>query len=50
MSLIKENDIYALESIISKLDALHQEFTNLAKKSPEGTINKFKAGIVNQIL
>ena len=50
MQSLTEQEIHNLETLISKFDALHQEFSNLTKKSPDGTINKFKAGIINQIL
>ena len=50
MSQLTSKQITSLETIISKLDGLHDEFTNLSKKSPDGTVNKFKAGIVNQVL
>lgn len=43
-------DIEVLEKLIGQLDGLHSEIAQLAKKSPNDALNKFKLNLVNKVL
>ena len=43
-------DIENLEKLIGQLHRLHSEISQLAKKSPNDGLNKFKLNLVNKVL
>lgn len=43
-------DIEKLEKLIGQLHGLHSEISQLAKKSPNDGLNKFKLNFVNKVL
>lgn len=45
-----KGDIEQLEKLIVQLNAMHSEISQLAKKSPNDGLNKFKLKLVNKIL
>ncbi|NDW06494.1 hypothetical protein [Jiella pacifica] len=45
-----QKDIEALEKLVVQLQGLHDEISQLAKKSPNDGLNKFKLKIVNKVL
>ena len=45
-----EAEIESLEKLIGQLDGLHSEISQLAKKSPNDGLNKFKLRLVNKVL
>jgi hypothetical protein len=45
-----EKDIENLERVIGQLDALHIEISQLAKKSPNDGVNKFKLKLINKLI
>jgi hypothetical protein len=44
------DDVDLFEKTSAQLNALHSEFTQLARKSPDGPVNKFKISFANTIL
>lgn len=44
------SDVEALERLIVQLEAMHAEISQLAKKSPNDAVNKFKLNLINKIL
>lgn len=47
---MKREDVDVFEKLIVQLDGLYQELSILAKKIPNGAVNKFKLSLVNDIL
>jgi hypothetical protein len=47
---MKLKQIESFEKVDSQLQALFEEVGELAKKKPDGPINKFKLGIINGII
>lgn len=47
---MKRSDVDFYEKIISQLNGLYQEITNLAKKNPNDALNTFKLKFVNSTL
>jgi len=45
-----EKEIDEFEKVEGQLMGLHQEVQNLAKKSPDDGVNKFKLGHINSVL
>jgi hypothetical protein len=45
-----KDDVEALEKLIGQLQGLHDEITQLAKKSPNDGLNPFKLKLVNKVL
>lgn len=45
-----KEDVEHLEKLIGQLQGLHTELTQLAKKSPNDGLNKFKLGLVNKVV
>jgi hypothetical protein len=45
-----KEDIELLEKLIGQLQGLHDEITQLAKKSPNDGLNQFKLKLVNRVL
>ncbi|HVV78666.1 MAG TPA: hypothetical protein VHD59_03495 [Pseudolabrys sp.] len=45
-----EKDIENLERVMGQLDALHIEISQLAKKSPNDGVNKFKLKLINKLI
>jgi hypothetical protein len=45
-----KTDIEDLEKLIGELDGLHAEISQLAKKSPNDGLNKFKLKLVNKVI
>ncbi|MEQ8599395.1 MAG: hypothetical protein RLP98_05665 [Devosia sp.] len=43
-------EIEALEKLVVQLQGLHDEISQLAKKSPNDGLNKFKLKLVNKVL
>lgn len=46
----KKEDIEGLEKLIGQLQSLHSEISQLAKKSPNDGLNKFKLKLVNKVV
>ncbi len=44
------NDIEALERLIGQLQGLHNEVTQLSKKSPNDAVNAFKLKLINRVI
>jgi len=47
---MKEKDIDVFEKLQSQLEVLYDEITELSKKAPNGSINKFKLNFTNDLL
>ncbi len=45
-----EDDVRTLEKLITQLTGMHTEITQLAKKSPNDGLNKFKISLINKVL
>ena len=45
-----KEDVEALEKLIGQLQGLHSEISQLAKKSPNDGLNKFKLKLVNKVI
>lgn len=45
-----KEDVEALEKLIGQLQGLHAEISQLAKKSPNDGLNKFKLKLVNKVI
>ena len=45
-----EDDVYNLEKLIVQLEGLHNELSQLTKKSPNDGLNLFKLKLVNKVL
>jgi len=45
-----KSDIEKLEKVIGQLQGAHSEISQLAKKSPNDSINKFKLSLINKVL
>lgn len=45
-----KEDIESLEKLIGQLQGLHAEISQLAKKSPNDGLNKFKLKLVNSVI
>ncbi len=45
-----KEDLEALEKLIGQLQGLHAEISQLAKKSPNDGLNKFKLKLVNKVI
>ena len=45
-----EDDVYNLEKLIVQLECLHNELSQLTKKSPNDGLNLFKLKLVNKVL
>lgn len=43
-------EIETLEKLIGRLNATHTEISQLAKKSPSDSVNKFKLKYINQVI
>ncbi|MDF0659278.1 MULTISPECIES: hypothetical protein [unclassified Rhizobium] len=43
-------EVEALEKLIGQLEGLHSEISQLAKKSPNDGLNKFKLKLVNKVI
>jgi len=43
-------DVERLEKVIGQLQGAHSEVSQLAKKSPNDSLNKFKLNLVNKVL
>lgn len=46
----KREDIEQLEKVIGQLQGAHSEIYQLAKKSPNDTLNKFKLNLINKVV
>jgi hypothetical protein len=46
----KKEDVEALEKLIGQIHGLHAEISQLAKKSPNDGLNKFKLKLVNKVI
>lgn len=44
------DEVEALEKLIGQLEGLHSEISQLAKKSPNDGLNKFKLKLVNKVI
>ncbi len=47
---MKKEQIDLFEKMYAQLEALHDELSQLMKKSPDGAINQFKLKFINSIL
>jgi hypothetical protein len=45
-----KDDIEDLEKIIGQLQGAHSEISQLAKKSPNDSLNKFKLNLINKVV
>jgi hypothetical protein len=43
-------DVATFERLVSQLERLYEELSTLSKKSPDGAVNRFKLGIINEKL
>ena len=48
--MITREKVDQLEKIVGQTEGMHQEVSALARKSPNGSLNKFKLQIVNGLL
>ena len=44
------SEVERLEKLVGQLQGLHSEISLLAKKSPNDAVNKFKLGLINNII
>ncbi len=44
------SDVERLEKVIGQLQGAHSEVSQLAKKSPNDSLNKFKLNLINKVL
>lgn len=47
---MKNNDVETFEKVDAQMQTLFEEVGELAKKKPDGAINKFKLGIINGLI
>lgn len=45
-----KEDVENLEKVIGQLQGAHAEISQLAKKSPNNSLNKFKLNLINKVL
>lgn len=45
-----KEDIESLEKVIGQLQGAHAEISQLAKKSPNDSLNKFKLDLINKVI